>query len=151
MESIEQVIGEDRMLELKFDSRNSQLSAQDWTASLRSLEFDDDGDLMDDSELLASARLVRVSMLDGNWLDSLDAESGDLQAVGAAFVEWDRVADVDEASAFSDSLVVIDFISVPVKHRGSRLSEALARGIGIDSLLPEDGSHPARSGGLVRH
>jgi hypothetical protein len=100
--------------------------------------------LVDDSELLASARLVRVNMLDGSWLDSLDAESADQQAVGAAFVEWDRVADVDEASAFSDSLVVIDFISVPMKHRGSRLSEALARGIGhvfrneIVALIPDE-------------
>lgn len=129
MESIAEIIGEERVLELNFDSRYGQLAAEHWNASLRQLEFDEHDELIEPGTLLASARLVRVNLDDGDWLDSLDAESGDLEAVGSAFTDRFRVAGVDEAVLFAESLVVVDFVSVAKEHRGSELSHALVRGI----------------------
>lgn len=128
MESIDDIIGSDRALELTFDSRNRQLSAEDWSAYLHLRKFDEDYDELD-GEVAASARLVRVNLDAPGWLDSLDAESADLEAVGAAFVDRIRIAEVDEDRVVGSSLTIIDDIAVELHHRGSQLSHALVRGI----------------------
>jgi hypothetical protein len=79
--------------------------------------------------VLATARLARVN-LNRARLDSLDAESGDLEAVGGVFIDRDRVAEVDEDSLFADSLVIIDYVEVPEEHRGFHVSLGLVWGIG---------------------
>lgn len=64
VETIEDVIGEDRALELSFDIRFRQLSAEDWNAHLFLRKFDENSDEAA-NELVSSAQLVRVSLDDG--------------------------------------------------------------------------------------
>ncbi|MFS0729954.1 hypothetical protein ABC270_07725 [Curtobacterium sp. 1P10AnD] len=130
MESIEDVIGVDRALDLHFDSRDRQLSAESWSAQLTQRHFDEDYEETDASQVVASATLVRVDLNDVDWFDSLDAESGDLAAIASAFLDRGALAEVDEDAAFADSLTIIDFVSVPKEHRGSRISHALVQGVG---------------------
>lgn len=167
MHDLEQVIGKGRALELTFSSQHGQVEAEYWDATLKRLDWDDDDFSADEptETVLATAQLARVS-LDGAWYDSLDAESADLEVVGRAFIDRDRVTDVDEDSLFADSLVVINFAEVIEEHRGSRVSHNLARGIGrifrsdIIALIPTglslDASgklveDPATFEGLRRH
>lgn len=128
MESIDDVIGANRALELTFDSRYRQLSAEDWSAYLHLRTFDENDEELDE-EVAASAHLVRVNLDGPDWFDSLDAESGDLEAIGEAFVDRERIAELDENSLFASTLTIIDHIEVDPKHRGSQLSHSLVRGI----------------------
>src|SRR5206468_3616764 len=78
--------GNDRYLELSFDSSIGVVNAEHWFATLRQQEWDENDNLVEGGgTVLATARIVRVNLLDGDWMDSLDAETGDLQSVGAAF------------------------------------------------------------------
>jgi hypothetical protein len=128
VEHLQKIIGADRILELSFSSGQGQLATELWGATLKRLEFDEDDDLAGET-VLATASLARVD-LNGSWLDSLDAESRDLEAVGGAFLDRIRLSQVDEDSQFADSFVIIDFVEVPEEHRGFRASHALVRGVG---------------------
>ena len=129
MEDLEAVIGEGRALELSFDSETHELGAENWTASLYNLEDPEDENGRPTRELIASAVIVRVHRWDDDWLDSLDAASGDLATVGAAFEDMDLIESIDPEAAFVPGLVILDFVSVPEQHRGSKSSHALARGV----------------------
>jgi len=164
MEDLEQVIGEGHALGMSFDSSYRQISAEDWSANLIRKNFDEFGEEQAGS-VISSARLVRVGLDNPQWFESLDAESADLAAVGSAFLDRDRVAEVDEDSLFADSLTIIDFIGVDPEHRGSRFSHALAHGIAhifrgdVIALLPANLSTTdgrlkfgaAKEAGLRRH
>jgi len=151
--------------EISFDSRNRILSAEDWFAELVERHLDDDGDELPGVRL-ASARLVRVGLNDARWYDSLDADSGDLEAVAAAIVDRDQVDELDPDATCAESLTVIDFIGVEASRRGDRLSHSLARSIGhifrndIVALVPasmstfddgEFGFDAKKQEGLRRH
>lgn len=165
MDSIEDIIGSNRALELSFDSRHRMLSGEDWFAELVERRFDDEGDELPGVRL-ASARLVRVGLNDARWYDSLDADSGDLEAVAAAFVDRGQVDGLDPDATFAESLTVIDFIGVEESWRGDRLSHSLTRAIGhifrndIVALIPasmstfddgEFGYDAKKQEGLRRH
>ncbi|WP_223692181.1 hypothetical protein [Leifsonia poae] len=144
MEDLSEIIGDDKVLELTFSSRYGQLETELWHATFKRWDLGDDED--GSETVLATARLARVN-LHGEWLDSLDAESGSLEAAGGAFLDRDRVAEVDEDSLFAESLVIIDFVEVLEEHRGSRVSHDFVRGIGrifrsdIVALIPASISH----------
>ncbi|MGX9346877.1 hypothetical protein [Microbacterium sp. KNMS] len=129
MDTIEDIIGVNRSLRISFDSASRELDAESWFAELRAVEYDDVTDDSYEGRTLASARIVRVNLQSENWLDSLDAESGDLVAVGEALRDPGALAEVDENALFADSLLVLDFVGVPSDLRGSRLSHALVRGV----------------------
>jgi hypothetical protein len=129
MESIDRIIGEDRSLRLSFDSCWRQLDAENWYAELVEIEYDESTDEPRDGGTLATARIVRVNFQREDWFDSLDAESGDLAAVGEALRDLVVLAEVDEDAVFADSLLVVDFVGVPEALRGSQLSIALVRGV----------------------
>lgn len=131
MEDLEEVIGEGRVLELSFDSRHGQGATELWDATLKRLDYrdDDDGDDEGTETVLATARLARVDF-SADWLSSLDAESGSLEAVGGAFYDLDRIVDLDENAISANSLVIVDWIEVVEEHRGSLVSHDLVRGIG---------------------
>lgn len=114
---------------MRFNSQYRQLDAESWFAELRLQEFDETYNEIEEGALVASASLVRVNLQRGDWFDSLDAETADLAEVGAAFIDWNLVSDVDEDSLLADSLLVVDFVSVAEEHRGSRVSHAFVRGI----------------------
>ncbi|AXA96851.1 hypothetical protein [Microbacterium sp. PM5] len=122
------MIGAQRALDLSIDSETHELAAEAWNAQLFALSDpeDDHGPL--DRQLIARAAILRVNRWDDDWLDSLDAVSGDLQQVGEAFLDEDVIMGVDEDSVFASSLVILDFVGVPEQHRGSGNSLALARG-----------------------
>ncbi|MBO1739319.1 hypothetical protein [Leifsonia sp. TF02-11] len=109
-------------------SGEGQLEVELWSATLKALEFDEDDGARSET-VLATASLARVR-LDCAWLDALDAESAELEAVGGAFFDRERLSVVDEESLFADSLVIIDYVEVPEEHRGARASHALVRGVG---------------------
>jgi len=128
LDDLGETIGHDKVLELAFSSRYGQLETELWQATFKRLDLGEDDD-EDEETVLATAHLARVD-LDGNWLDSLDAESGSLEAVGGAFMDRDRLAEADEDALFADGLVIIDFVEVLEEHRGSRISHDFVRGIG---------------------
>ncbi|MCI0155736.1 hypothetical protein KNO15_03370 [Leifsonia shinshuensis] len=123
------VIGDDPVLELSFSSRYGQGATELWEATLKRLDYeDDDYDDEGTETVLATAQLARVD-LSGHWLDSLDAESGSLEAVGGAFFNRGRIAAIDEESTFATSLVIVDYIEVVEEYRGFRISHDFIRGI----------------------
>ena len=126
MEDLREIIGAGRVLEWCFSSGEGQLEVELWSATLKALEFDEDDGARSET-VLATASLARVSL---DWLDALDTESAELQAVGGAFFDRERLSVVDEESLFADSLVIIDYVEVPEEHRGARASQALVRGVG---------------------
>lgn len=129
VESIEDIIGTDRSLRLSFESSSRELDAESWFAELRAVYRDEVTDEPREGRILASASIVRVNLRSENWFDSLDAESGDLAAVGEALRDPGVLSDVDEDSLFADSLLVLDFVGVPQDVRGSRLSHVLVHGV----------------------
>jgi hypothetical protein len=130
VDDLGEIIGHDKILELSFSSRDGQLETELWTATFKRWDLgDEDDDVTDDETVLATASLARVN-LEGAWLDSLDAESGSLEAVGGAFLDRELIVDLDGDSIFSNSLVIVDFIEVVEEHRGSRISYDFVRGIG---------------------
>jgi len=160
------VIGEDRALELHFDSLHLQGIAEAWWADLFDLKWRETGDDGPDRELIASARIVRVNLDDPEWFDSLDAESGDLELVGSAFLDRDAVTELYEDSLFANSLLVLDHVEVRPAHRGHRASHSLVRGLTAifrhdivaltpDTLALDDTGHiapdPVKAAGLTRH
>jgi hypothetical protein len=128
VEDLLAVIGADRVLELAFSSLGGELEVELWSATLKQVEFDDDDEVRRET-VLATASLARVDLY-CQWLEALDAESADLEAVGGAFIDRERLSLVDEESLFAESLVIIDYVEVPEEHRGARLSHALVRGVG---------------------
>ena len=129
MEDLQEIIGVNRALELSFSSREGQIETQLWTATLKQLEWGpDDEDGLSIEYVLATAELARVD-LSGPWLDSLDAESASLEAVGGAFLDRGRLSQVDEDSQFADSLLIIDYVEVPEGQRGFHVSHCLVWGI----------------------
>jgi hypothetical protein len=129
MESIEDIIGVGFALQLTFNSRYRQLDAEDWHAILERREYKDSDVEPDEGRQIASARLVRVNLDSADWFDSLDAESGDLAAVGAAFHDRSAAEEVDPNSLFAGSLIVVDFVGVAEEFRGQNFSHAFLRGI----------------------
>ena len=61
--------------------------------------------------------------------DSLDADSGDLEAVAGAMVDCDQVDEFDSDATFAESLTIIGYIGVGASRRGDRLSHSLARAV----------------------
>ncbi len=128
MENLDEIIGGGMALTMSFDSRHREFSAEDWSAELRRLRYDDNDEEVGD-EVVASARLVRVGIDEAGWYDSLDAESGDLAEVGAAFLDRDHIAEIDEGSLFASSLTILDHVEVAAPNRGAQFSLRLSRGI----------------------
>ena len=110
------------MLELGFSSKHGRLESELWSAILKQLEFDDD-DAPTGETVLATASMVRL-YLSGSWIDSLDGESGDLEAIDSALLDRERLSLVEEESLFADSLLVIDW------SRSARHIVGLARAAG---------------------
>lgn len=129
METIESVIGGGRELELQFASANGQGIAEYWVAELSDVTEPDNSGQEPAYTLVARAQIVRVDLNNDEWWYSLDAESGDLMLVGDAFRDFSVITELDEESAFSSSLVVLDRVFVPEEHRGNQASHALVRGV----------------------